>query len=815
MKLIPQYSLRRLLAIMTISAVAFSIVALGLRGYGWAAGVAVALLAVAVLGAVYAAVFALIWLVAEFFALAQPSAGSRSRPRPPVLLILAAAALASGPDAEAIADPTGSLQTSAGAGLNMSVDTRWLDGPGYRPVRIDVTPTAAVIADRTLSVEILVYRSWRDQAGYDLRVAGRIEIPAGSGPSSGPFTLTLAVPRMEGSDLFAVNVFEDGSLLRGLSLPAGRRTGYYGGASGEMLPNVLFVGSDIPSTVEMAATLPVAENWQGPPAPLQSPAGPLVLELFTAMSLPAAGLPQRWLDYTNLDVVCLSLDELAALAEKRPAAFRAVTDWTAAGGNLWVYEVGGQFARLDELEKRLGLPPGQGDRSSKPTARGWREPDPALFGKPLDVGPQRGQPIFSRPMAPAAPFVEELSEPGEPMPPPVSPPKEPHFVLRDYQAGMIVAFADDPFPGTKANWAWVLAATGPERWQWGQRHGLSMIQPNRDFWNFLIPGVGLVPVVEFGVLITVFVLVIGPLNYVLLRRWKRLHLLVVTIPAGAAAVTLTLFLYALLADGLGTRVRVRSVTHIDQRAGRAVCWARSSYYAGLAPSGGLRFPQETAVYPLEAATTESRNNSARGQELIWGDEQWLATGWLPARTPTQYVTVRARATDRGLTVAKAPKDAQRIEVANRLGARAVLLFLRTADGTCYRAQDLADGASGAAERVEPTEAVRQLAADYRIHLPQFPPAMEAGNLDYGIGSRGRYRWSRSYFGRPTLPVTQESGRLERLLAASAGMSPGAGGGAFLPPSTYAAIVDRSPEVALGTPAAREEGGYHVILGEYD
>ena len=37
---------------------------------------------------------------------------------------------------------------------------------------------------------------------------------------------------------------------------------------------------------------------------------------------------------------------------------------------------------------------------------------------------------------------------------------------------------------------------------------------------------------------------------------------------------------------------------------------------------------------------------------------------------------------------------------------------------------------------------------------------------------------------------------------------------ILEPGSYAAIVDRSPDVALGTSAAVEESSFHLILGTW-
>jgi hypothetical protein len=63
----------------------------------------------------------------------------------------------------------------------------------------------------------------------------------------------------------------------------------------------------------------------------------------------------------------------------------------------------------------------------------------------------------------------------------------------------------------------------------------------------------------------------------------------------------------------------------------------------------------------------------------------------------------------------------------------------------------------------------------------------------------RYRYSSSQ----SMPA-QSTGRLETALGAPAALAPG----------SYLAIVEESPEVVLGTPSAREESGFHVILGKW-
>src|SRR5690606_327498 len=176
----------------------------------------------------------------------------------------------------------------------------------------------------------------------------------------------------------------------------------------------------------------------------------------------------------------------------------------------------------------------------------------------------------------------------------------PPFLTRASGLGLVAAIGSDgKFNAAAFNWNWLYNTIGPERWQWSMRYGVSLHRPNQDYWNFMIPGIGLPPVRQFQAIITLFVIVIGPVAYYWFRRRGILNLLVVAVPTAALVVTLAMFAYAYLADGLGVRVRARSFTHIDQRRGQAACWARLAYYAGIAPGGGLTFTDDMIVWPLE------------------------------------------------------------------------------------------------------------------------------------------------------------------------------------------------------------------------
>jgi len=727
---------------------------------------------------------------------------------------------------------SGTVHTLSGFGLNVTFDTRWLSGSGYRPVKIDVAPTVPVTADRTLTVEMVASRYWRGSREDD-RVVRQIEIPAGSGPVQA----WLSVPQTEVWDSYQINVLEDGKLLVPLS-PGGSGDAAPGVAWSESLPAVLVV-ADVPlDSREIVKPFGLAEAYQ------YYPGGQIVvnsgrLGLPTSFARRAGKLPEKWIDYSGLDLVCLSLEELDGLARQRPKAFRAIVEWTASGGNLCVFGAGGNWRRLGELESLLGLEPGLSSPHSDPARRGWSLPDTSRFGKPLQgMGFRDGDssPDLYQPRYFGAIVEEEVLVAPEPPP---KPPYQPHFITRPFQQGMLVAtVAADPFPGTQWEWGWLFATLGSTRVLWYQRHGLSTVRENREFWKLLIPGVGLVPVNGFRVLITLFCVAIGPLNYYLLRRLKRLHLLVLTTPASALVVTLLLFGYALMADGLGTRVRVRSATQIDQRRGHAVCWSRLSYYAGLAPARGLAFPDNVAVLPLEHQPMEA---GSRERELVWESGQGggamvgrLASGWLTSRTPTQFVTVRSRPSRLGLAVAEPGGPDGPLRIENRLATHIGELLVRTHDGRYWWAADVAEAATADARPVDLMVALDRLEETERKTAPSYPPGMDPqGQRSFvGLGMvRNPWLWRYNQSGAP--PPTQATGRLEQAISA---IHPnrGKGIGTFraehpqgrsgerylspfpppLEPGSYLAIVERSPEVVLGTPAAGEEAGFHLVYGTW-
>jgi len=123
-----------------------------------------------------------------------------------------------------------------------------------------------------------------------------------------------------------------------------------------------------------------------------------------------------------------------------------------------------------------------------------------------------------------------------------------------------------------------------------QSDGLGNTRP-----GFKIPGIGEPPVVLFLILIVIFVVLIGPVNYVLLRKQKRLSLLLITVPTLSILVCASLYLYVWIQEGFGLNTRIRSISYLDQGTGRYVSLSRHQCLGATIPANGYQFDKSDLV----------------------------------------------------------------------------------------------------------------------------------------------------------------------------------------------------------------------------
>lgn len=535
--------------------------------------------------------------------------------------------------------------------------------------------------------------------------------------------------------------------------------------------------------------------------------------------------PIHWLDYTTIDLATIDAAELIQLADERPAAHRALLRWIRAGGNLWIVGLGRQWEQLDAVEQKLALPDRSDQVNDLPVSHGWqvvslgdrarqaveslleiseikkaiavteesddatenasdamleRTPGETVYGDRRSRGPRRsrgnrGAGALGR-QVDAVPKLTTSAD---------------QFYVRTYGLGTLTVQTpqtdESVFAISQFNQAFSESLL-TRRMNWAIRHGLDPSFPSREFNNWLIPGVGVAPVGGFQLLLSLFVIGIGPLNYWLLRRAKKLPWLLITVPGAAASVTLLLFAYGILADGFDVQVRARSVTLLDQGAGEAATWARLSYYAGLAPPEGLTFSDRVAIFPVRPSSSAFDSGAGGEQrELLWEERtQRLTRGWLFSRTPAQYLTISTRPLSARLDI---ERTASGLQATNRLGVHILALAVQDDSGNHYWIEELADGGTTTLAAAEYSAVARDLRELFSEHEPVFPPGAQPDGASYN--------------------VTLEYNLLEGQLGAVA--SPLARG---LGNSNYVAITRRGIDLELGRDDIGESDSFHVIKGRY-
>ena len=168
---------------------------------------------------------------------------------------------------------------------------------------------------------------------------------------------------------------------------------------------------------------------------------------------------------------------------------------------------------------------------------------------------------------------------------------------------------------------------------------LAAVLPTQYF-PAVIPGLGGVPVRTFLVLILLFALVVGPINFLVLRRRKKQLLAVFTVPLLGFGMTAVMLIHGILQDGFGTQGVVRSIAVLDQQRHAGAGATSQTLFAGLGPAW-LEVPAGTVVESLPAlmSTRNSRGLSAFRYEV---DRPGLGGELLPSRTPTTLVTTQQR-----------------------------------------------------------------------------------------------------------------------------------------------------------------------------
>ncbi len=712
------------------------------------------------------------------------------------------------------------------SGLRLQFNSSGIKKSGYRAIELTITRSLMVNVDRRVAVNIQAY-NWNRDSIKSPHVRVVIDMPQGVRS----VTERVLIPQSSVWSQMRFSVSEDGEQIRNLTLFHSRNR-QNNEKFTETFPGWWFIDSDfesvraanekaqqtttlLPNTRAMLELMPHYQQELD----LQTARDPKTVDAEILNDLPNlttvnmtgfSELPTSWLEYTCYDIVVISMPDLQQMQEQHPKKWSALKTFLRQGANLVIYAtapdaVDSNFANLSEISEMLD------GRSGSQFE--WQLPNDDDFTQRLDSFLPNvvysanasqysalggGRLIQSQ----NDDFSEDYS--SQDSMPAAAPPSEnippAGFRIRPFGMGRVVAISSHkPFRVLKdkrgqQQWAWILKSLGTERVMWYQRHGLSNGRRNADFWNFLLEGVGAAPVLPFLFLITGFVLVIGPVNYFTLRKWDRLYLILFTVPVCAAIVTIGLLAYAFLADGISTRMRLRSFTLVDTDEGDAITWSRQSYYAGLPPSGGISFSENAAVFPIVYAPDEQADVE---RTLRWDDgKQVLARGYLGTRTLAQMMVCESNAVNKAVDIIRSPEGTSATN-----GFSFDIEFLMAVDPTqqiAYRLEGLEAGETAKMTQLtiaDAKEITMKLIADNSLAIPP--------GVDFGYGQRGRY-WDQ--IDTDSSPVHTFTSMLEKSIDELQ---------LFRLPQecVYYAVTSQCHDfVPHAADASAEEDGFHVIKG---
>src|SRR5262245_46092851 len=274
--------------------------------------------------------------------------------------------------------------------------------------------------------------------------------------------------------------------------------------------------------------------------------------------------------------------------------------------------------------------------------------------------------------------------------------------LRNYFVGygMVIVSGDvDASRITGSQWARIID-------YWGESHPQGM----GGYWNIdvlnqrfpVVEDLG-TPVRGLFLLMLLFAVMIGPINYMLLARRRKRIWLWWTAPAIGVVASLAVFGYAMFAEGWQASARAEVMTILDENARRATTIGLTAFYAPLTPGDGLRFSYDTEITPQllgrygYRAFARSGGIGGASRTIDWTDGQRLASGWVTARVPTHFIARKSEPRRERLNVRR---EGNRITVVNGLGADIKQLWWAERDGRVYSAENLQAGAGAS---LKPTD----------------------------------------------------------------------------------------------------------------
>ncbi len=183
------------------------------------------------------------------------------------------------------------------------------------------------------------------------------------------------------------------------------------------------------------------------------------------------------------------------------------------------------------------------------------------------------------------------------------------------------------------------------------------------------------PILPVLGLLTVFSLLVGPINVVFTRKKNNPGLLLLTVPLISLLATLCVLGYGVLRQGLGTEGYAHSLVVVDQVENQSAAVMRRELILGRGGQTLRPRPATTVLVPDSGERGAVRKVSMDGNQLV------LSGDFLPVRQRTHHLTIAADTT-RARLEWTAPEGGE-MTVTNALGVDLESLEVRSVDGRVF------------------------------------------------------------------------------------------------------------------------------------
>lgn len=503
-------------------------------------------------------------------------------------------------------------------------------------------------------------------------------------------------------------------------------------------------------------------------------------------SMDVSNLPETWIGLSGFEQILISMGDFESLVTDNEIQRDNFEKWVAAGGALVIYSCGPDYRETDQI---LGL--FLGKRRAAQIAAGefaWRVPTNVPTKTDIlcaersaanaDYLSSNGNAIAAQKVRP---FKTSLTSRTVENAGFIDSNK---FGFLPYLNGCIISVDDDMSGWTREDFRRLDNSVALNGSSLAARIGNGTgILPVID-----IPGVGQPPEMLFKILLTIFLIIAGPVALITFSKIGKPYLLLVVIPLLSIFVSFSLIAFVLISDGFDKTASVHSVTTLDQRTDLAVVNCRAAYFSNFTSN-----PYSIAPDTLLGLTGgwESRQERIVEQR----DGQTLVSGTaLMARTLHELSTLKVRSISENLVFKAGDAANSALPTAqNNLGARVVFAIFRDANDNFYFVKDLEDGLSKSLVEIELNGSERLV--NFARELIDFG---RRKNNDLNRPSI-YYPISESELGFGDIEVVLKSAKLSALLSR---------------PNSYVAFSEDLPLVTDELERVNYKKQNHVILGRW-